>query len=176
MMRSARPSRTRPPQSAKLTIEIQWRLRSDWGAQSLLRRAVRHAATREGLRAGRVCLRVVGRRAMSALHGRYLANPAPTDVLTFDLGTDRVAGWIEGDVVICADVARIRAGARARPSAACAELALYAVHGVLHLAGYDDKSPRGFTRMHAREDELLVELGIGRVFDRDRGGATGRSR
>lgn len=45
-----------------------------------------------------------------------------------------------------------------------AELSLYVAHGTLHLAGYDDRTPREFARMHRREDELLDELGIGRVF------------
>jgi ssRNA-specific RNase YbeY (16S rRNA maturation enzyme) len=31
---------------------------------------------------------------------------------------------------------------------------------VLHLAGYDDHRPRDFARMHAREDELLAEMGL----------------
>ena len=45
-----------------------------------------------------------------------------------------------------------------------AELLLYALHGTLHLCGYDDRSRAGFERMHAREDELLVALGVGPVF------------
>ncbi len=106
---------------------------------------------------------------MAALHQRYCRRAVPTDVLTFDLGSEARSGWIEGEIVVCADVAWREAGRRvargaARRSAARAELALYVVHGVLHLTGYEDHSPRGFARMHAREDEILSELGLGRVF------------
>ena len=88
-----------------------------------------------------------------------------TDVLAFDLGTDRRRRYIEGEVVVCTDVARRRAAFRNRSlQAARAELALYLVHGILHLAGYDDRTRAGFRRMHAREDLLLCQLGLGPVY------------
>lgn len=108
---------------------------------------------------------------MAELHQRYCGRAIPTDVLTFDLGSDARAGRIEGEIVVCADVAWREAGQRAnggaaRRSAARVELALYVVHGVLHLTGHEDHSAHGFVRMHAREDEILSELGLGRVFAR----------
>jgi probable rRNA maturation factor len=143
---------------------------------NLLRRAARHALVAEGFNSGDVSIVVVGARAMATLHERYLDIPGPTDVLTFDLGTNRGRGPIDGEIIVCADVAARtarRAGSARLPGdktarqlarAARAELALYVVHGVLHLAGYDDRTPRGFARMHRREDELLRELGLGPVF------------
>jgi probable rRNA maturation factor len=108
---------------------------------------------------------VVGATAMATLGRRYLGLPGPTDVLSFDLGTDRHRGHVEAEIVVCADVARRRAGIRNRSlQAARAELALYLVHGILHLAGYEDHTAAGFRRMHAREDELLAALGLGLVF------------
>lgn len=92
---------------------------------------------------------------------------APTDVLAFDLGCARRQGWLDGEIVLCADIARREAARRGGALAAArAELALYLVHGLLHLAGYDDHTPRGFQRMHQREDELLNKLGWGPVFRR----------
>ncbi len=106
---------------------------------------------------------------MSALHRRFRGEPGPTDVLTFDLGTDRRRRYLDGEIVACAAVA-LSSGSSTALSArgstlaqARRELALYVAHGVLHLAGYDDQTPRGYSRMHAREDELLVELGLGAV-------------
>lgn len=67
--------------------------------------------------------------------------------------------------MLCADLARRNAPTRdGTLRAARQELALYLVHGILHLVGYDDRTPRGFERMHNREDELLRELGLGSVF------------
>ncbi|MEP0847258.1 MAG: rRNA maturation RNase YbeY [Phycisphaerae bacterium] len=153
--------------SRRLTIEVDWRVRGDSSVAAVLRRAARHAAASERFRSGELAIVVVGRRAMARLHERHRGQRSATDVLTFDLGTDRRRRLIEGDIVVCADVAarRARGGAGARSRRALrAELALYVVHGVLHLAGYDDHDPAGFRRMHAREDALLAELGLGRVF------------
>ena len=44
------------------------------------------------------------------------------------------------------------------------ELLLYALHGMLHLCGMDDRTQKGFERMHRMEDEILTRLGIGPVF------------
>jgi probable rRNA maturation factor len=44
------------------------------------------------------------------------------------------------------------------------EVLLYAIHGMLHLLGHDDKTARGYRTMHRTEDELLTELGLGPVF------------
>lgn len=44
------------------------------------------------------------------------------------------------------------------------ELLLYALHGLLHLSGFDDRTDSEFAAMHAREDEILTRLGVGPVF------------
>jgi len=135
----------------------------------LLLRAARHAAAAEGFRAGCLSIAVVGTRRMATLHERFLGVAGPTDVITFDFDTDRTQGWLEGEIVVCADVAaRAAAGqvgaARLTHKAVHRELALYVVHGILHLAGYDDRDPDDYARMHAREDQLLSECGVGAVF------------
>jgi probable rRNA maturation factor len=96
---------------------------------------------------------------MSTLHRRYLQRAGPTDVLSFDFGSDRACGYLDAEIVVCADLARERTvHCRAALAAARAELALYVVHGILHLAGYDDHTPSTARRMHARERALLPEL------------------
>lgn len=158
--------RSRPPvDESPLAIAVTWKLRTDWRALPLLRRVAAYVAEREGFRHGTLSIVVVGARAMATLHDRYMKLPEPTDVLTFDLGSDRAAGVVDGEIVVCADVARRTARQRSKTQrAATEELALYVTHGVLHLAGYDDHAPADFRRMHAREDALLNELGLGHVF------------
>ncbi len=39
------------------------------------------------------------------------------------------------------------------------ELALYIVHGLLHLCGYDDSTESDTAEMRRREDEVLTEFG-----------------
>ena len=131
----------------------------------MLHRVAAHTLEAEGFTHGTLSVAVVGATAMATLHQRFMNKPGPTDVLTFDLGTDPRVGCIEGEVVICTDVARKQAARRGKSlQIARAELALYLVHGILHLAGYEDATRAAFERMHAREDELLLQLGLGAVF------------
>ena len=146
-------------------IHINWSYTEDWRAKALLRRAALAALEAEGIVAADLSIAVVDAAEMSRLHKRHLKRHGPTDVLTFDLGSDLVAGRIDGEIVVCADMARQRAAERSsKLSDAKSELALYVVHGLLHLTGYDDRRPVDFRRMHAREDEILTRIGLGRVF------------
>ena len=110
-------------------------------------------------------LAMVDDREMQRVHGEFLDDPTTTDVVTFPLETNDRGEVTEGEVVICVSEA-IRC-AKQRGHRTRSELLLYAIHGMLHLSGYDDTTKREFKRMHAREDEILSELGLGRVFDVD---------
>ena len=174
---SAGPAALAGHEAGGLRVRIAWRPQRSWQAVPLRERVGRFAAAAEGFTHGELSVVVIGQRAMAALHARALAVEGPTDVLTFDLGTDRRRRRLEGEIYICADVARATsqrilrrghvsaASVRAQPLAAArAELALYLVHGVLHLAGYGDLSDADYARIHAREDALLRQLGLGTVF------------
>ncbi len=112
-----------------------------------------------------ISLAIVDGQTMSRLHEQYSGEPGPTDVLTFELGRD--AGRVrEGEIVVCLPVASAEAARRGHPVEY--ELMLYAVHGLLHLSGYDDREEAAYARMHDREDEILASIGIGPVFARSR--------
>jgi len=99
---------------------------------------------------------VVGDPAIRRLNARYLRRRTTTDVLAFDLeapGPSRLMG----EVIVCADTAR-RQARRVGVSVAL-ELDLLVVHGLLHLAGWDDHEPREARLMHEREREILAETG-----------------
>jgi probable rRNA maturation factor len=99
---------------------------------------------------------------MSQLHQRFLGIAGPTDVLTFELEHDPRGRVTAGEIVICVPEARRQA--RVRRITVERELFLYALHGMLHLSGFDDRTAAGFGRMHQKEDEILTRLGIGPVF------------
>lgn len=138
-----------------------------------LRRAARVALEAEGIKHGRLEIAVVDAKQMAQAHFRWMKIRGPTDVLTFDLRDDderKKTDVVAGQLLVCGDIARSsaeRAGVRWQ-----AELALYVVHGCLHLCGYDDHRARDAAKMHRREDELLTRLGWGAVF----GAATSKSR
>jgi probable rRNA maturation factor len=64
--------------------------------------------------------------------------------------------------VVCVPEARRRAAELGNPVRH--ELLLYALHGMLHLSGMDDRTLRQFRRMHHLEDAILRRLGVGPVF------------
>jgi rRNA maturation RNase YbeY len=106
---------------------------------------------------------LVGAKQMSELHHEFLGLTGPTDVLTFELDHDSRGRITSGEIAICVPVARRQA--RARGGKTEHEVLLYALHGLLHLCGYDDRTESGFQAMHRREDHILAELGIGPVFN-----------
>ena len=86
----------------------------------------------------------------------------PTDVLTFPLDLDVRGRPVAGEVVVCVSEARRRAKEHGVPLER--ELLLYALHGLLHLCGYDDRTDASFRAMHRTEDQILTRLGVGPVF------------
>ena len=104
---------------------------------------------------------VINDEKMARLHGDFLNKSETTDVMTFDLG-ESDQGPLEGEVYACFDEA-VRCAKR-RNHSVRKELLLYGVHGLLHLAGYDDHDPDDHKRMHQREDELLAAVGVGPIY------------
>jgi ssRNA-specific RNase YbeY (16S rRNA maturation enzyme) len=69
---------------------------------------------------------------------------------------------VAGEVVVCVPYAVRQA--RRSGAGVKKELLLYALHGMLHLCGFDDRTARDFAAMHEREDEILKAIGVGAVF------------
>ena len=103
---------------------------------------------------------------MALLHKKFLHQSGPTDVLTFELDHNPRGRVTSGEIIICHTVAQQRA--RTLGHSVAHELLLYALHGLLHLSSFDDRTPSGFTIMHAKEDEILTHLGVGPVFSKRR--------
>lgn len=106
-----------------------------------------------------ISIAIVGDRRMANLTAEYVGRRYRTDVLAFDLSdktaisTQRSAipnqkSTLLGEVVLNAALARERGATLGVDPAA--ELALYLVHGLLHLLGHDDKTPAQGQQMHRR--------------------------
>lgn len=119
------------------------------------------AAAELSVRVAHLGVIVTGDACMADLHHRFMDQPTTTDVLTFDL-RDEPDEPIEGEVYLCLDEARRRAAAMDHD--VDHELLLYALHGLLHLIGHDDRDPQGHARMHAEEDRVLEAIGVGKVY------------
>ncbi len=133
-------------------------------AAGRLREVVRHALRRQRCAPNTtVGVVLVSDRAIRRLNRRFLGRDRPTDVLAFPGGTDgpRAPGSgprYLGDVVISADRARVQARQAGHPVRS--EVALLAVHGVLHLLGYDDHRPADAAAMARRQRTLVAETGL----------------
>jgi probable rRNA maturation factor len=111
------------------------------------------ARVRGGCPAGELSVAFLTDAALARLHGAFLGDPSATDVITF---AGNAAHAQAGEICVSADAAVRRAG-RASP-ALSREVALYVVHGWLHLAGYDDLRPaakRAMRRAEARAMRIL---------------------
>ncbi len=109
----------------------------------------------------RITVSIIDDTEMSRLHKRHSGIDSSTDVLTFPISEGQSP--IEADIAVCLDVARRVAGELGHRVEH--ELLLYALHGVLHCAGFDDHSEKDYLTMHAEEDRILRAVGVGAVFE-----------
>jgi probable rRNA maturation factor len=136
-----------------MIVNRQRRLRLDTRA---LVAFVRRLAREVGLAPDDFTVALVSDRRMAALNRRYRRRSYATDVLSFTAERGPHANGYRGDVVIAVETAR-RQAHRFRHSLA-EELQLLALHGVLHLLGYDHESDHG--QMDRRERALRRRLGL----------------
>lgn len=131
--------------------------------EEFLREVAIHAIKDEQLAAADVVIALVNDATILEVNRRHLAHDYPTDVISFLYdSTPRSVGApssgcgleaLDGELVISVDTA-----ARAATEHGWSlreELALYVVHGLLHLCGFDDQNPTDRQRMRQREREVL---------------------
>ncbi len=123
-----------------------------------VRRAVELTLAMEGASEREASVLLTDDREIHALNKEYRGVDRPTDVLAFalDEAPDGDVGPILGDVVISVERAMAQASMRRRPLAD--ELELLAVHGTLHLLGYDHAEPGEAKDMRARTRRIRRKL------------------
>jgi probable rRNA maturation factor len=130
---------------------------------------------------GDLAIALVSDGEIRALNRRYRRQDRPTDVLSFPADTDSIPSnpsssgpsLALGDLVIATGVAR-RQAAEAGHSYAT-ELKVLALHGLLHLLGYDHHSPDDNGRMRRLESRLRRKGGLeAGLIERAGGGRASR--
>jgi probable rRNA maturation factor len=124
-----------PP--GRLSVVLLDRQRRRRVGKARLRRVLERAAGTLGVR-GEVALVLAGDRLLHRLNRDYRGKDRPTDVLSFP--GDGGEGGL-GDVVISVDMAERNARALGRSLAQ--ELDVLALHGFLHVLGYDHETDDG---------------------------------
>lgn len=87
------------------------------------------------------------------INKQYLDHHYFTDIITFDYSDNQ---QVSGDLFVSID--RIKENAQLFQCSTQQELRRVMVHGVLHLCGYKDKSPKHKKEMTAKEDFYLNKL------------------
>ena len=131
---------------------------------------------------GEVAIALVSDARMRTLNRSYRRKDYATDVLSFPAEAHpvpRAAGGALGDLVIATGVARRQA--REAGHSYQTELRVLALHGLLHLLGYDHDDPKDSGRMKRTEERLrrrgrLKSGLIGRSNERQRVPASTRKR
>src|SRR5271166_5330297 len=113
-----------------------------------MRDAVRAVLAGEGVADAEISLAFVDNPTIHALNKRYLQHDEPTDVLSFPLSEPN-AKRLAGELVIGVEVALTQAQERGHDVQV--ELALYVIHGLLHLCGHDDHDDADRRAMRERE-------------------------
>ena len=90
---------------------------------------------------------------LRGINVEFLDHDYYTDIITFDYGDE---SQMQGEIYISTD--RVTENAQAHGVSFANELCRVMVHGVLHIAGYGDKTPEQETVMREKEDFYLAKF------------------
>lgn len=93
-----------------------------------------------------IVVAIVTDSVIAKIHVDFMDIEGPTDVITFE----------HGEIVISAETARACAARYHHPIEQ--ELALYTIHGLLHLNGFDDLAAAPAARMRRAQGRVLREV------------------
>ncbi len=112
-----------------------------------------HACGKFPITEGELSIAFVSDDAIAQVHADFMADPTPTDVITFPAN---VAMESAGEIIVSVDHAHSRAQELGEPFSR--ELSLYLIHGWLHLAGYDDRNESDRAEMRLAEQAALAVI------------------
>jgi probable rRNA maturation factor len=159
MTREARKRRGQPPAVDIMVESAQWRTKRNTNA--LLQRAIAAAAAAVPTRGGEVAIVLTDDKAIRVLNRDWRQKNAPTNVLSFPAkqsGSARGTPRLLGDIVIAYETTEREARAERKPFAH--HLTHLAVHGFLHLVGYDHVADDEAQTMEGLETSILARLGV----------------
>jgi probable rRNA maturation factor len=161
-----------------ITVEILDEHGEELGfaVDELLTKALEHAARHEGITSGEVVISLVDDETIHELNRTYRGKDAPTDVLSFAMletgeeeppvrfdeedAAEMEGGDMLGDIIISVPTAKRQAEEYGHSLER--ELAFLAVHGFLHLIGYDHETEEEEKEMFSRQDAIMEAAGITR--------------
>jgi probable rRNA maturation factor len=108
---------------------------------------------------------ITDNQTLQQLNHQHRGVNAPTDVLSFENSPDPDFPDLDqghlGDIIIAYPMAEAQALAAGHPP--IEELTLLAVHGMLHLLGFDHDTPTSKKKMWTTQHQIMTELGLAHV-------------
>lgn len=151
MTRAARPALT-------VDVMVGSELWKDAGTlQTAVRRAVTRAAAMLSTRDAELAIVLTDDSTIRALNRDWRDVDKATNVLAFPTKNAAAAGHL-GDIVLAFETIAREARSERKPLAH--HLAHLAVHGFLHLVGYDHERPKDALEMERTERKILSQLAI----------------
>jgi probable rRNA maturation factor len=160
-MKASRPLRRRAPSIDVVIESARWRRAPR--AASVVRRAI-GAATPAQTRGAELSVILTSDRAIRTLNRRWRGRDTSTNVLSFPTPAPaRTKLWRGaprhlGDIVLAFETVAREARAEGKPLDH--HIAHLALHGFLHLLGYDHASHEQAEAMERRERRILARLGV----------------
>ncbi len=138
-----------------IRVHITWEKRPSQPSADALRRVINEILARVGRPDSEVHVLITDDARIRDLNQRYRHVDRATDVLSFPDGDEMPSGLtLLGEIVISLETAKRQADELGHGE--LRELVELAMHGVLHLIGYDHENDRG--QMNALEIELREEV------------------
>jgi len=108
-----------------------------------------------------ISISIVDKAEIQEINKEYRDKNEPTDVLSFPLSNpdeweDNGIPIALGDIIICTEIAQEQADEYGHSFER--ELGFLAIHGLLHLAGYDHMNPEEEAEMRQAQRDILGEL------------------
>lgn len=144
-----------------MNIVIANRQRTRKTNTRLLKLVVQALLVELGVAEAELGISLVAKEEMALVNETFLQHDGSTDVITFDHSveegeTRNVKAGLHGELFICVDDAVSQA--RQFGTDWQSEVVRYAVHGILHLLGYDDLAAASRRKMKREENRLVLWL------------------
>jgi probable rRNA maturation factor len=158
---AVKPMRKRPQGAPTVDIVVNsplWEAAPD--AEAVLQRAVAAAAAAVSTTTGELAIMLTDDSSIRVLNRGWRGKDEATNVLSFPMpaATDDDAIMLLGDIVIAYETAAREAAAENKPFGH--HLAHLAVHGFLHLVGYDHETDQEADVMENLEAAILARLDV----------------
>jgi probable rRNA maturation factor len=148
-----------PPQIEVIVRSARWRKRPT--AKTIVKKAVLAAARAVSTRPTELAIVLSDDSAIRTLNRDWRGKNAPTNVLSFPAaapGKGQSASPYVGDIVIAYQTTAREAVAEGKPFNH--HLTHLAIHGFLHLLGYDHENDRNAEKMERLERKILKRLAV----------------